>query len=387
MAGSAAAIITSYDLTVGVVVDMDEAIYMLSPMDSPLLTGVDADGKSMLSSVATNERQVDWMTDELLTPRSLTTTQIGATTTSNVLSVTTGDQAKFSTGDVLMITTSAGIVKEYVRVTGYGTTADTLLVTRTWTTTPAVDTLVTGNIVIGVGTALPEGSDPERSRFQDRVQFTNITQIFGPTAIKMSKTEQVVAKYGVADEFTRQVFMRTQEMTTHREQALLYGRKVSDTSNKIRTMAGIFPLITSINEQTSTELNVTNIQAIQQSCYNNGGMPDRLVANPASLKDLNSVSNTDRVRQTFDDPRRGRIPVMEVWTEFGVVSVARHRWMMKSDALLFSRDQAVRRPLRGLTLERLAKTGDSDHAMIVCEESLEFKGQQHAAKFTALSYT
>ena len=37
--------------------------------------------------------------------------------------------------------------------------------------------------------------------------------------------------------------------------------------------------------------------------------------------------------------------------------------------------------------ERLSKTGDSDQAEIVCEETLMFKGQDHAARFSALSYT
>ena len=39
---------TSYDLTVGIIVDMDEAIYLLSPEDSPLLTGFNSDGLAVL---------------------------------------------------------------------------------------------------------------------------------------------------------------------------------------------------------------------------------------------------------------------------------------------------------------------------------------------------
>jgi hypothetical protein len=389
MAGTAASVVTSYDLTVGVIVDMDELIYMLSPMDSPLLSGIDADGKSVLSVQATNERQIDWMTDELMTPRSTTAATIGNTTTANVLTVASGDQARFSTGDVLMIALGVapiGQVLEYVRVTGYGTTADTLLVTRAWTTTPAVATLTSGSLVIGVGTALPEGSNPERSRVQDRVQYSNVTQIFGPTQVDMSGTEQVVAKYGVPDEFTRQMFMRTQEQVIHREAAFLYGRKVSDSTNKIREMGGIFQFITSVTDSSTTVLSITAVQTIQQSCYNNGGMPDRLSANPASLGDLNSVTDTQRVRQTFDDPRRGRIPVMEVWTEFGPITVVRNRWQNKSDALLWNRNQSVRRVLRPFQMKRLGITGDHDAAMILCEETLEFKGQQHAAKFTGLQY-
>ena len=42
-------IATAYDLTVGVKVNMDEAIYMYSPVDSPLILGTDADGNALLS--------------------------------------------------------------------------------------------------------------------------------------------------------------------------------------------------------------------------------------------------------------------------------------------------------------------------------------------------
>lgn len=375
--------VSTFDLTIGTIVDMDEAIYMLSPADSPLLSGVDADGLSVLSSLPTDQKQVDWMTDALLTPQSALTAN--ATTDQGYIAITADDKYKFSTGDILLVRTTAGVAVEYLRCTGYGSTTDTLTVSREWSGAPTKGTLTSGYIVIGIGQALREGANPEDSRAQDRVQYTNITQIFGPTKIQMSKTEQVIAKYGVPDEFSRQTFLRTKEMTIHREQAFLYGKKYNDTSNKLRTMAGLYPLVTTNTVSSSTSLNVTTLQTLQQTIYNAGGMPDRLIANPQLLAALNDTANTDRVRQTFDDPRRGRIPVMEVWTEFGPVTIVRNRWNAKSDALLFSRDQATRRVLRPLVMERLAKTGDSDSVMLVCEETLEFKGQEHAGKFTNLS--
>ena len=37
--------LTAYDLTTGVIVDMDEAIYMVSAQDSPMITGVRRSGR------------------------------------------------------------------------------------------------------------------------------------------------------------------------------------------------------------------------------------------------------------------------------------------------------------------------------------------------------
>ena len=37
--------VTSYDLAVGVKISMDELIYMISPIDSPLINGIGTDGR------------------------------------------------------------------------------------------------------------------------------------------------------------------------------------------------------------------------------------------------------------------------------------------------------------------------------------------------------
>jgi hypothetical protein len=125
---------------------------------------------------------------------------------------------------------------------------------------------------------------------------------------------------------------------------------------------------------------------MQQLSYNQGGVWDRLMANPGSLGDLNLTTDTNRVRQEVQDSRRGRVPTMEILTEFGGVTVVRNRWVHPFNAYGFARENVIRRVMRPLVLERLAKTGDSDKAQIVCEEGLEVKGESHGAKMTGLVY-
>lgn len=365
---------TSYDLTTGVIVDMDEAIYLVSPVDSPFLTGVDSDGLSILSSQPTNEKKVEWMHDAILTPS--TTLAANAISTAVSLTVATGDALKFSIGDLVIVES------EIIRIDSCPDSS-TLTVTR-GTPYGTTGAHTTGAQVVGVGQALPEGSDPPLPRFTDRSPFYNVTQIYGPEAVSLSKTEQIVAKYGVPNEMAHQLFQRTQELSIRREQAILYGQRIEDTNR--RSMGGLFYYI-STNSTGTAVLNVTSVAAMQQSCWSNGGMPDRLAANPIALTDLNALADTSRVRMDFADNRRGRVPIMVVITEFGELTVVRNRWLRTTDAALFKRDQVVRRPLRPLTLEPLAKTGDRDTMMMVCEESLEVKGQQHCAEFTALSYS
>jgi hypothetical protein len=375
---------TAYDLTVGVVVNMDEAIYMLSPIDTPLLTGLGGDGLTMIGQSPVDEIQFSWMTDTILTPRS--TLAAAATTGDAVLTLASGDRIKFSTGDIITINKVAAV--EQIRVTGYSSGADVLNVSRAWAGTAT--NYITGAIVMGLGTALPEGSDPEAARTVDRVEFTNVTQIFGPTKVDMSRTEQQVRKYGVGSEWAHQLAGRTKENAISREQAFLYGARVNSTTGKIRTTGGLRFYITTNVDSTATTLTVTganSIEARQQSGYNAGGFADIIMANPVAFATLNAAADTLVVRQTIDDPMRGRVRVSWVDTEFGSVLMARNRWVAPSDAFGISTENVTRRVLQPLIYEKLAKTGDSDQGQIVCEEGLEVKGEQHLFRFNNLSYT
>lgn len=375
---------TSYDLTTGIKINMDEAIYVLSPMDSPMINGTDADGLSLITSAPVNETQFFWMDEEILVPRSSLSAQV-TTAGTEIQLASTADRLKFSTGDLLRIATPG--TTEVVRVTGYSvTTANTLLVTKGYDGSTALQH-VTGIAVIGLGTSLAEGSDPEAARAQDRSSRSNYTQIFGPTAIQLSATEQIVGKYGVNNEFARQVFNRMKENVISREQAYLYGRATNSTTTKIRTTGGLATYVTTNVEATATQLTITSVTTQQQAAYTHGGVWNTLMASPISLADLNATADTQRVRQEVQDARRGRMPIMTAWTEFGEVTVARNRWLNPTDAFGFSRENVIRRVMRPLVLERLAKTGDSDKAQIVCEEGLEIKGQTQMSYFDALIYS
>ncbi len=370
---------TTYDLTVGVVVNMDEAIYMLSPVDTPLLTGMGSDGLTVIGSEPVDERVFSWMDDSILTPRS----QLAAvlTTTGTTVQVQSGHGTRFSGGDLITFKRD-GAVNEVARVTTI--TTDVLTVTREWSGTGVQ--VASGELVVALGTALPEGSNPEQARATDRVENSNVTQIFGPTKVDLSRTEQQVRKYGVSNEFAHQLAQRMKENAIQREQAFLYGAKVDSTSLEARSTGGLRSFILS-NLSSSTQLTVTAIETVQQSAYNSGGFADVVMANPVAFSDLNDNNNTATVRETIDDPMRGRTRVQWVDTEFGSVLMARNRWMFPNDAFGITRENVRRRVIQPLIFERLAKTGDSDQGQIVCEEGLEVKGEEHLFRFHTLGYS
>lgn len=363
-------------------VDMNESIWMLSPEDTPLLTGVGSDGQTLIGSRPTDEVVFSWMDDSLLTPR---TTIAAVITADTVITVATGSRLRFSTGDVVRIGKTAAADGEQIRISGYGVTDHTLLVTRAYS--GSATTYASDSIMIGTGTALSEGSDPEAARTNDRVESSNVTQIFGPTSVHLSATEQVVRKYGVPNEWAHQLMARTKENAISREQAYLYGIKFNSTTAKIRTTGGMADFIATNVNNTVTELTVANIQTFQQTMYNQGGSPNVVMANPVSLANLNDITNTSIIFTEVDNPKRGRVRVAQVFTEFGAITVARNRWMFSFDAFFFNRENVVRRILRPLTFERLAKTGDADKGQIVAEEGLEVGAEEHLGRMGALSYS
>jgi len=377
---------TSYDLTNGLIVNMDEAIYMYSPEELPMLTGMASDGMSVISQRPVDQILFNWLDERNLAPRTTLQTAITSTTTTSVV-VASGDGIKFSTGDVLTIRKAAVNVPEVLRVTAINTTTDTLTVTRNYAANATADTYDAGAVIIGLGTALAEGSDPAAFRADDTSKSTNVTQIFGPTAIQMTGTGRVVPRYGIPDQWAHQLHLRTYENSQSREQAYLYGQFSNSTTSKIRTTGGLAYFISTNVDTSTSSLSALNVQIQLQKCYNAGGLPDRLVVNPASLLDLNDVGNTGVVRQTVDDPKRGRVSTSFVETEYGSLPIVRNRWVSPNDAFGIKRDLVTRRILRPLVFESLAKTGDADKGQIVCEEGLQVKGQKHMFRMTALSYS
>ena len=378
--------VTSYDLAVGVKINMDELIYMISPTDSPFINGIGTDGRQLLGSSPVDQQEFKWMDEELLIPRATVTDTGAAGAAATDVTVSAADSYKFQVDDLITIGEADAAVNAAVkRVTHVNNTAGVLTLAD-WANSAAwpATTAAHADTVICVGTALVEGSDPGEARSADRTIRTNCTQIFGPTPIHMSRTEQQVSRYGVSDEFAKQVYGRSVENVITREQAFLYGQYNNDTSNKRRSTGGLNYHITS-NTDTTTTLTVAALEALQQKCYNAGGMPDLLIANPASFATLNAVSDSGRVRTVIDDPRRGRVPVASVFTEFGETQMLRNRWCHAETAFLIAKDGISRRVMQPLVVEALAKTGDSDKVQIVCEEGLQVKGEQHMGKFTTLT--
>lgn len=368
--------ITTYDLTVGIKLDFEDVIYLLSPFDVPLQGTSDNSGRSTLATGTCVEKLVQWEDETLLTQRSALFGNGGSiTNVATTLIITTGDGIKFDTGDVILIDA------EYIRITSVAT--DTLTVVRGYGGSTAASHN-DGAVVVGVGQTLPEGSDPNAARSIDRNNRSNFTQIFGPWQVQTSGTEDAIQKYGLAStEFDHQVGNRMKEMAVTMEQALLYGLKFEDTGNRWRTFGGIDFWTTTNVDSTTTTLTESALLAQLQACYDAGGAPDRIVVGSKQKRVISNINQT-QIRYANQDDLRGQI-VEAYDSDFGRQSVILDRWCRTANLYIFNRDQAEVDTLRPMQFEMLAKTGDSTKGQVVQEKTFKFRRQSHAAKFNALT--
>lgn len=367
----------SYDLQVETKINIDELIYILTPEDLPLLSGIGSDGLGVIGKAPVDNTVFYWMEEDVPLPRA--TLNEALDTSETDVTVATGDAVKFAVGDAIRID------DEIFLVTGVNTSTEVLTVTRAGLGSTAANHS-SGAEVIGLGTVLAEG-DIGSANFQGRDKYSNYTQIFSKK-LTVSRTEQSIPKYGVPNELNKQMRNAMLHCNVGIEQAALYGIKYEDAATRVRSTGGLNSFITSNVDSSSDWITVSAIEALQQTAYDNGGSFEFITARPAAFQALNNTMGNERIQTvTVEDARRGRRRASVVMTEFGEVTLVRNRYVRKTDAFCYSRDNFIQRVFQPLVAQKLAKTNDTDSFMMVAECGFQVKGQDHMAKFTALDLT
>lgn len=367
----------SYNLTTETPIDIDDMIYTLSPIDLPMLHGVNSDGFPVLPKSPTGDVIFYWLEEEVPLPRGTLNEDLDTTETG--IDVVTGDAVKFAVGDAIRID------NEIMIVTGVDTTTEVLTVTRgsAAETNTTAATHTSGAEIVGLGSLLIEGSVGS-TNYLGRDKYSNYCQIW-TKKVSMSRTEQGIRKYGVPSELARQTVAALNNFAQGQEQAFLYGVKHRHASNYRRQTGGALSFITSNVDSTTDWLTVDSIEERQQVAYDAGGTIDMIVARPKAFNALNNLTGNERVQTvTIDDRRRGRMSAQSVITEFGEVQLIRNRLVRATDAFGLKRGNCTMRVFQPTIMQKLAKTDDTDSFMIVAEAGFMFKGQDHMAVWTGL---
>ena len=343
------------DRTIGVKVDMDEAVYILPIDDVPL--------QRWLPSAPTSNIKVEWM-EEQLTPQTDVISNVSGTGTP--WDITVADGGRFRVGDQLHIQGRAANIQFKVTVI-----ASNVLTVASFGGTTNSDDPVNTDVVEIIGQVQAEGGDPLEARSIERTGLYNYTQI-GQEKVEASRTARKQAMYALTDVFTHEVQKKFRELAIRFERALVLGQRYQ--SGSTRAMGGLFYYI-STNSRSGIAANCkTLIQSLVRDAWTAGGSPQALWVSPAVKAAITANYDAALRRSVRDDTTAG-FTVERLVTDFGDVDVFANRYFPSTKGLLLQREYDIKRVFDGYMYEDLAQTGDASKGEIVGEFSLEVKNE------------
>jgi len=360
----------TYDSTVGTRFDIEDLVYMISPFDVPFLGTYGTDRGSVLGSEETVQTKVEWLEDELVPGSDALS---GAAVTADVY-ITVANRTYFKANDLIRID------DEYLRVTGDGTTADTLLVERSWGA-PVAASHADASTVLILGTLPVEGDDPVSGINFTRTQPYNITQIY-QDEVEVTRTEEKKGKYGVNSEAAYQIAKRLKEGAIKLERNIILGTRNDDSSAKRRSMGGLDYYVSTNTDSTTTIMAADKLLDQMQSVFNTGGNTDLLALGGTQKRKISAWDSSD-IRLSRDENVRGAV-VDWFDSDFGRIYMVLNRWVPLRFAFGLERQYISMQWFDRFFTEALAKTGDRQQWQVVHEVSMKVKNEKAHFKFTAL---
>jgi len=361
----------TYESTVGVKLDVEDAIYMISPFDVPFLGTYGPDRGSVLGRDTTTSVKVEWLEDELV-PGS---DAVNGTMTTGDTVMTVNNREYFKTNDLLRVG------DEFLRVVQYGTTAATLIVERSWGT-PAAGTIANAATVLILGTLPQEGDDPVSGINFQRTQPFNYTQIY-QDEVEVTRTEEKAAKYGVRSESSYQIGKRLKENAIKLERNLILGTRNQDLTNRRRSHGGLdFYITTGVNSSSTLITEALLLDQLQNS-FDRGGMVDLLAVGGTQKRRISAFSEDD-IRLSRDENIRGAV-VDWYDSDFGRIFMVLNRWVPTRFAFGLEKQYIDLVWFDPFFVEMLAKTGDRQQWELIGEITMRVRNEKAHFKFTALT--
>jgi len=229
--------------------------------DKPILSSLIRFG-----SEANNTKE-EWVED-VLTPVAQAITNAPGTGNTITLADTSGIRA----GSILRFTSSANA--DYTELVKVATVvSDTeLTVTRTYDSTTS-KSLATGDIAILVSSPSNEGTSATVSAGREPGVEYNYTQIFEDAA-KVSRTQQKIGNYGIADMLAYQVANKLALLSMQINNATIWGRRIQRTSSAPGTLGGILQFLNQSGgniKAANAAISATILNDALQLIYDDGG--------------------------------------------------------------------------------------------------------------------
>lgn len=253
-----------------------------------------------------------------------------------------------------------------------------------------------------------EGDDATANTFVATTRVGNYCQISRKT-ISVSGTQRSVNSAGRADEYSYQLAKRGREIKRDMEYALTRNQASSAggagtarslasleswlATNKTSVGTGIAqttPGFSSGTVAAPTDSSVAgsftkaSLDAVIQACWTQGGDPKVIMVGPSQRTDISGFTGISTLQT--DANAKDKVTLMGAIdfykSNFGTLKVVPNRFQRDQTVLVLDMEYLGVATLRNMETEPLAKTGDADRTMMLCEYTLVVKNEKASGKVT-----
>ena len=239
------------------------------------------------------------------------------------------------------------------------------------------------------------------------VRLGNYTQISRKDVI-IAGTLEAVDKAGRRSELSYQMAKKSAEIKRDMEATMLANQAAAagSTSSARKTGAllaflktntnegtgGSDPSYTTIPDAARTDATTTNLRSFSeallkdviQKVWTEGGSPSIVMAGPVNKQNLSKMAGIAGQRFNVTGPKPSTIiGAADIYvSDFGNVSIVANRFQRERDVFVLDPEYASVAYLRPFQTVELAKTGDAEKRMLLCEWGLKIKNEKaHGAVY------
>ena len=233
-----------------------------------------------------------------------------------------------------------------------------------------------------------EGDDFAAATFTDPSRVSNNTQILAKR-FQVSGTQRAIKSYAVEDTFGYQALKKTKELIRDFETAISSNQApnvgAAGTARQLRPLESFYATNVSMGvggangtattartDGTLRSLALGFITTVTQSCYTNGGTPNKLIAAPSIVTAIGALAGTAQ-RQVKASEVTAYADYIA--TPFGNLMVVPSRYVRTRTAHLVDMSTKKIGKLRDIKREELAKNGDSHRMQIIGEMTIYEKAE------------
>lgn len=251
----------------------------------------------------------------------------------------------------------------------------------------------TQDLASAANNAQIEGDDNTALTATPTVRLTNRTQI-STKGIIVSGTQQNVKTAGRANDLSYLTTLRGLEMKRDMEVALTQNATlVGGNATTPRQMRGLEGWIaqnddlgasgvspnyisnTAPTDGTQRAFTEALLKNVLQLIFVEGGDPDTIMVGPSQKQTFSTFTgNTTKFDKSEDKSLTASIDIYI--SDFGTLNVVPNRFQRARTAFILQMDKWALCYLRPMKTEDLAKTGDADKKMLVCEYTLESRQEK-----------